>query len=395
MTASAFRWRAATADGRVVDGELHAADRDSALAELRRRGLVPLDVGDAPPRAAARSRRAPAVAAFTRALAALLGAGIPLDRALRLAAAQATHPDVVAAADGVRRDVQQGVGLAESLGRHPRVFGRLYVATIAAGEEAGALAPAAERLADYLDEDAELRAQVQGALLYPALMAAMSGFGVVVLLTAVVPRFVALLDETGGTLPRSTRILVAASHVAIGGWWIWLALIAIGVVGARRWLGRPEHRLRFDAARLGWPVVGTLERALGAARVTRTLGLLLRAGMRLVPALRIAATAAPNRATAAGVERAAAAVARGERLSDALGTVLPPLASQLLAAGEESGRLDTLALRAADSYDAEVRRTLRAAVGLLEPALIVLFGAIVGFVALAMLQAVYSVNVAL
>jgi type II secretory pathway component PulF len=151
--------------------------------------------------------------------------------------------------------------------------------------------------------------------------------------------------------------------------------------------------MRWDAARLRWPVVGPLERSLAAARVTRTLGLLLRAGTRVVPALRIAATAAPNRAIAASVERAAGDVGRGERVAAALAPVLPPLAAQLVAAGEESGRLDDLCLRAADTYDAEVRRALRTAVGLVEPALILLFGALVGFVALAMLQAVYSVNV--
>ncbi|AHG91939.1 Type II secretion system F domain-containing protein [Gemmatirosa kalamazoonensis] len=392
---SAYRWRAATADGRVVVGELQAPDRAGAVDELRRRGLVPLDVDAASTARAGvgRARRGAATVAFTRALAALLRAGVPLDRALRFAADQAAHPSVAEAADAVRRDVQAGAGLAESLGRHPAVFGRLYVATVAAGEEAGALAPAAERLADYLDEDAELRAQIRGALLYPAIMGVVAGVGVLVLMLAVVPRFVALLGETGGALPLSTRALVAVSRALIGWWWVWLALLVGGAAWARAWLATSANRARFDAARLRWPVVGPLERALAAARVTRTLGLLLRAGTRVVPALRIAAAAAPNRALATGVERAAVDVGRGERVAAALAPVLPPLAAQLVAAGEESGRLDELCLRAADTYDAEVRRALRTAVGLVEPALIVLFGAVVGFVALAMLQAVYSINV--
>jgi type II secretory pathway component PulF len=392
--APAFRYRAASVDGRMESGVVHASDREAAVAELRRRGLAPVEVDvDVVRRRVARLGQSAAVSAFTRALAALLGAGVPLDRALRFTAGEAGHPIVAAAASAVRRDVQAGVDLAEAFARHPRIFDRLYVATIAAGEAAGALAPAAERLADYLDEATELRGQARAALLYPALMAVAAGVGVVVLLLVVVPRFVALLGDVGADLPWSTRMLVAISGAAIGWWWLWLALGMAVVVAARSWLASPAHRLRWHAIRLGLPVVGPLEQKLAAARVTRTLGILLRAGTRVVPALRVAASAAPNLAVGAGVEWAAAAVARGERVTDALAPILPPLAAQLLGAGEASGRLADMCLKVAESYDAEVRRALRAAVGLLEPALIVLFGGIVGFIALAMLQAVYSVNV--
>jgi type II secretory pathway component PulF len=327
-----------------------------------------------------------------RSLATLLGAGVPLDRALAFAGDNAGHPQVTAALADVRREVRGGTGLADAMRRHPDVFGAVHVAMLAAGEAGGALAEAAARLADHLDETAELRGQLRAALLYPAIMAVVAGVGVTVLLLFVVPRFVAMLDVAGGTLPWSTRLLVAASGVVVGLWWLWGGLLAAALLAGRRWLADPANRLRWHRRRLELPVVGALERGVATARFARTLGLLLDGGARLLPALRIAGSASPNLAFAEGIARAAADVGHGRRLADALAPTLPPLALQLIAAGEESGRLAPLALRAADAYDAEVRRTLRAAVGLVEPLLIVFFGAVVGFVALAMLQAIYSIN---
>ncbi len=393
------RYRAATADGRITEGVVDAASRDGAMAELRRRQLVPVDVAEShagpartPDRAAL--RRPTATAVGVRTLATLLGAGVPLDRALGFAGEHAGHPAVADALAAVRRDVRGGATLGDALRRPPAVFGALHVAMLAAGEAGGALAGAAARLADHLDAAAELRAQLRSALLYPAIMAVVASGGVTLLLLFVVPRFVAMLDVAGGTLPLSTRVLVGASRTLAALWWLWAALAAGALLGGRAWLARPEHRFRWHRRRLSLPVAGRIERGVATARFTRTLGLLLDGGTRLIPALRIAGSTSPNLAFADDVARAATEVGQGRPLADALAPALPPLALQLLAAGEESGRLAPLALRAADAYDAEVRRALRSAVGLVEPLLIVVFGAVVGFVALAMLQAVYSINAA-
>ena len=392
-----YRYRAATPAGRVVEGVIDAASVGMALEALRRQQLTPVDVTDAD-LSVGRGRqergvgRAAALALATRTLAALLGAGVALDRALAFAAEQASNAEVAAAFRQVRSEVQSGLPLADACRRQPRVFGGVYAAMIAAGEEGGALDQAASRLADHLDEAGELRATVRSALLYPLLMALVSALGIMVLLLVVVPRFVTMLGDVGGTLPVSTRALVAMSRIVVGSWWVWLPLAALAVVGTRRWLDDPEHRLRWHRARLALPVVGSLEQRYAAARFARTFGLLLRGGTRVVPALRVAGTSVTNLALTLGVEQAAALVSQGRSVADALGNTFPPLVTRLLAVGEESGQLDALALRAADAYDAEVRRAVRSAVALLEPAMILLFGVIVGFIALAMLQAVYSIN---
>jgi type II secretory pathway component PulF len=391
-----YRYRAATAEGQVVEGVLQAPSRQTALAELHRQRLFPvaLDEVGAPVRRA-RGRapsRAVAVALWTRNVSILLGAGVPLDRALAFTAEQAGHDGLADAVRQARRAVQGGSSLADALAPHPRYFGALVVAMVAAGESSGALDAVFERLAAHLEEVAELRSQVRSALLYPALMAAVASVGVTVLITFVVPRFAAILGDVGGRLPGSTRALLAASHLLTHWWWAWLSAAAVLAYAAREALRDPRYRARWHRARLAWPRVGDLELKYVTARFTRTLGLLLRSGVPMLSALRIARAAVGNVVLSDGVERAAAAVAQGSALAPALADTLPPLATQMIAVGEESGRLEELCVRVADTYDGEVRRALRTAVAMIEPAMILLFGALVGFVALAMLQAIYSIN---
>jgi type II secretory pathway component PulF len=214
----------------------------------------------------------------------------------------------------------------------------------------------------------------------------------VVLLLFVVPRFVEMLAEVGGTLPLSTRLLLGASRGVIRWWWLWLLALGGVVIGVRVWLASPENLRRWHERRLRLPIMGALEWKFATASFVRTLGLLVQGGMAIVPALRVARSTVLNRALGARLDRAAAAVSNGERVAAAVSGTLPPLAQQMIAVGEETGQLDTLCLRVADAFDADVRRSLRSAVSLIEPVMILLFGAFVGFIALAMLQAIYSVN---
>lgn len=399
-----YRYRAATPEGRVIEGMVQAPSPGVALEELHRQRLYPVELDPVDQAAASRGGaggaratlggggREPAVASFARTLATLLEAGVPLDRALSFGAEQASHPQLRAAARDVRSGVREGSTLAESLARHPRLFGPLFVAAVAAGEESGALDQAMARLADHLDESLELRSELRSALVYPALMAVVSGGGIAVLLLFVVPRFAAMIAEEGGALPLSTRLLVGTSGVAGRFGWV-LALLAVAAVtGARLALERPGNRRRWHAWRLSWPLVGRLERQRASALFTRAFALLLGSGRPVLSSLEAARSTVSNLELAAGLERAAEAVHRGEPVHAALAGTLPPLATELLGVGEESGRLDEMGLRVAESYERDVRRTLRALVGVVEPGLILLFALVVGFVALAMLQAIYGVT---
>jgi type II secretory pathway component PulF len=391
-----YRYRAATPEGQVVEGVLQAPSPETVLERLHRQRLYPVLVEEVDGGRARRRRGRigvrPALTLWARNTATLLGAGLPLDRALGFTA---EHLDNEVLRDGVRRlrrEVQGGASLAEALSAQPALFSPMFPAMVSAGEAGGQVDIAFDRLADHLEEQAELAAQVRNASIYPLLMALVAGLGVLVLLGFVVPRFTAMLAEVGGVLPTSTRLLVSLSAWLTGWWWIWLPLLAAGAWGVRSSLDRPEVQRRWHRARLGWRWVGDLELKYGTAQFTRTLGLLLQSGVPILPALQIARTAIPNLAVQDGVERATAAVGEGAALAPSLAETLPPLAVQMLAVGEESGRLDDLCLRVAATYDGEVRRALRTLVALIEPAMILVFGGLVGFVALAMLQAIYSIN---
>jgi type II secretory pathway component PulF len=395
---AAYRYRAATTTGAVVEGVVRAGSPRDALDELRRQTLVPVSVEPVAERTTGsgsmpRISRRDALATSMRTVATLLGAGMPLDRALDFAASHAGQADVAAAWRAVLTDVQSGVSFGESV-RKQVLFGTFAGAIVRAGEESGQLDSALARLADHFERTNELASQLRGALLYPMLMGVVSSVGVVVLLAFVVPRFVAMLADVGGTLPLSTRMLVGASSVVTRGWWIWGPLLLLLIFGTRQWLMDPANRKRWHAARLRIPVAGPVEAMVQTSRFARALGVLLKSGTPMLNALRLAREVMRNDALAGGIDEAVAAVGRGDRVADALAGHLPPLAVQLLAAGEESGNLDAMCERVADVYDGDVQRSLRTLVRLVEPVLIVTFGLVVGFIALAMLQAMYSINAA-
>jgi general secretion pathway protein F len=390
-----FRYRASTATGEIVDGVVDAGSRRSLLEQLYRRRLFPIEVREQAPAAGRRQRRlgrGAAVARWARNLAALLGAGTPVDHALEITAEHAGHAGLAAALVGVRQAVRGGEDLSSALARHPSYFPAVAPAMVRAGEVSGALDVVCEQLADFLEETEELRWQVFSALLYPALMAVVAGVGVAVLLLFVVPRFAGILQDVGGQLPIATRMVVWAGGALAHFWWLFLLVgAALLIAGIERYQ-RPEVRRRWHERRLGIPVLGDLERKFHTARFTRSLGMLLASGTSLLPALSIARAAVTNTAMAAGLEHASHAVAEGGSLAGATREALPPLAVEMIAVGEASGRLDDLCLRVGRTFDAEVRRSVKTATALIEPVMIVVFGVLVGFVALAMLQAIYSIN---
>lgn len=395
MTAR-FRYRAANPAGDVLEGSLSSPSRSAALEDLRRQSLVPIEIEeDSAERSSMPSgsmNRAEAMKLWTRSMATMLGAGINLERALSFSGTQARSREVANAINEIRTDVHRGVSLAAAMRKHARLFGTVHIALVSAGEETGALAPVMERLAAHLEEEAELRGRLRSALMYPAIMAFVTTLGLVVMVLFVIPRLAAMLHEAGGTLPFSTRLLIGVSSF-FAKWWPLLAgIAALAAWEFKRWINSPGNRMRWHGVRLRIPVVGEMEREFGAARFTRTLALLLSNGTPILSALRIARSGVSNEALAGAIEKATTGVSEGRRMSAELAGVLPPAALQLLSVGEETGKLGELSLRAAENYEADLARRLRVSIGLIEPALIVIFGAIVGFVAIAMLQAIYSIN---
>lgn len=390
-----FAYHAVDRAGRRVRGTEDAVAPAALTRALESRGLFVVDLADGPPAAPARANGATrlGVLEVTRALAALLPAGMPLARALAAAGnvAGGSVGDVLA---DVRTRVERGDALHAALAAHPGTFPPLYVGLVRAGERSGTLAESFARLGRQLEREEQLRARLVSAAIYPLLLALVGVVAVLVLLLFVLPRFAELLTGAGAALPRSTQLLLALAAGARAWWPALLAVPALAMVAAA-WTRTTERgRRTLSATLLAVPVVGTFRRTLLGARVARLTGTLLGGGAPLLAALGDTGQSVADPVARDEMERVRARVREGVTLSRAIaeGSLFPALLAQLVAVGEEAGRLEEFLLKAADILDERTERLTTRLVALLEPAMIVGFGGIVGFVALSLLQAIYGIN---
>jgi type II secretory pathway component PulF len=390
---TAFRYEAARADGAVVKGVLDATSGPEAAAVLSGRGLMPLKV-EAQPRPAARRLFGPStrsLATVMEGLSALVGAGVPLEPALR-ATERAATPALGDALGRVATRVREGSSLGAALGAEDGLFPAVTIGLVRAGERGVGLDAGLAQAAAQLEAQAEITARIRAALTYPLLLALVGTLSVGLIVLFVVPRFAALLGELGQALPLATRLLLAASQL-LRDWGLVLGVVAVaGALAGARLVA--EHRARWHAGLLGLPLVGSIRHAFATARAARALGALLATGTPALAALAVAAEAAGDEAVAARLGRARDRVAEGTGLAASLEATaaLAPTALQLIAIGEGSGRLPALLAHAAQLEERDAERRLKTLVTFLEPALILAFAGLVAFVAASLLQAVYALR---
>ena len=397
MTSAAYRWEAVDEQGRMRQGVVEADTPRAARDQLRAQGLTPTAVTAAAPRADSSGwlrLPAPLLALTTRQLATLTQSGLPLDQALAAVGEQADDPRAAKLAASLRAHVTTGEALTAALARYPRAFSPLYRGLVGAGSETGRLPEVLSSLADYLEAREALRQKVILALIYPAVVTVIALAVIAVLLAYVVPQVVAVYQQSRQTLPWLTQALIATSAFFRATYWIWLVLGAaavIALVWARR---QPALRERWDATLLRLPVLGRLVRSLDAARFASTLSILAGSGAPLLRSLKAAADVVRTIPMAAAARRASALVREGVALSRALReqNVFPPVLLHLVASGEQSGRLAPLLARAAEELERDAERRLAWLAALLQPALIVVMGAIVLVLVLAIMLPIVSMN---
>ncbi len=394
----AFAYQAVDPAGKRVRGRAEAASPELLLRSLSDRGVVVLKVIPVEPSTgsgtlALRWGTRQAVLEATRALAALLPAGMPLARALGVAATLTSGP-VATALEGVRQRVERGESIATALAAHPDLFSPLYVGVVRAGEKSGDLDAAFQRLATQLERDAQLKSRLLSASIYPMLLATVGGIAVLVLVLVVLPRFAELLQNAGARLPRSTAIVLGLSTLLSRFWLLVLAGIVAVVLGLIAYVRTADGRRRAAQLVLGIPVVRTLRRHALGARFARLVGILLGGGAPLLAALEDAQESLADPLARDEAGRIRLRVREGAALHQAIaeGALFPSLLTQVVAVGEEAARLEEFLLKAADILEEKTERVLQRLVTLLEPALIVLFGGMVGFVALSLFQAIYGIN---
>ncbi len=394
---SAFRWEAVDAKGRVRSGLLEADTPRAARDRLRADGLTPTAIEAAPARGdALRFVRlaAPMLAMITRQLATLVQSGMPLDQALAAAAEQSDDARAAKLLANLRAQVTTGESLPAALARYPRAFSPLYRGLVGAGAETGRLGEVLDRLADYLEAREALRQKVVLALIYPAIVTVIAFAVIAVLLVYVVPQVVAVYQQSRQTLPWLTQALIAASTFFRATGWLWTVL-TVGLLTAFALANRrPAFRMRWHALLLRLPVSGRLARSLDSARFASTLAILVASGAPLLRSLDAAAEVVRMLPLQRAARAAAALVREGVALSRALReqAVFPPVLVHLVASGEGSGRLASMLERAAAELERDAERRLAWLAALIQPALIVIMGAIVLVLVLAVMLPIVSMN---
>lgn len=394
---SAYRWEAVDGHGRVRQGVLDAQSARAARDQLRAEGLTPTAISEASARAdrlAGVRLPAPLLAMTTRQLATLTLSGMPLDQALAAVAEQADDARAARLATELRAQVAAGESLPAALARYPRAFSPLYRGLVGAGAETGRLAEVLARVADYLEAREALRQKVVLALIYPAIVTVIAFAVIAVLLAYVVPQVVSVYQQSRQTLPWLTQALIATSAFFRATGWLWLGVSVAAFAAFAFALKRPAFRLRWHAVLLRMPVAGRLLRSLDTARFASTLAILTASGAPLLRSLDAAADVVQMMPLRAASLAAAALVREGVGLSRALREqqVFPPVLIHLVANGEQSGRLAPMLERAAGELERDAERRLAWLAALLQPALIVVMGAIVMVLVLAVMLPIVSMN---
>lgn len=401
----AFEYVALDGAGRRRRGLVSAETGQAARRELRLRQLAPLSVTRADDRAAKSAASRPVIAfrrglparallLLTRQLATLLCAGLPIAEALGVVSGQDVEPRARRILLGLRARVVEGERLSGAMAGYPDSFPPVYRAMVAAGESTGALGAVMERLAEYLEKSAALSQRVTLALVYPSALGLTALAVIGVLMTAIVPRIAEQFGSMGVTLPLLTRIMIAASGY-LQTWWLAVLIAVLAVPLALRVLARrPGVRAFLDRTWLALPLIGRHVRMIESARFARTASILLASGVVLPDALRAAHGASANLVFQASIARVIADVETGRGLPDALQAeaILPPLALHMIAAGDRSGQIDTMMLRAAVQLEGEVDTAVSVALSLLEPGIIVAMGAVVALIVLSILLPILQLN---
>jgi len=395
----AYKYDALDNAGKPRHGLLEADNPRAARAQLRAQGLVPMDVqAVAAPKSNTRwSRRVfngAGLSVWTRQLAGLVSAGLPLERSLAALADESEEARQRDLMSSLKAEVNAGSPFARALAIAPREFDDVYRAVVAAGEQSGALGPVLESLADDLEEQQRLRSELFGALAYPIIVCFISLLAVGFLLTYVVPQVAAVFTQTRQTLPLLTRLMMGTSDLLRQWGLLLVGLVVVGVISVRQVLKKEGPRQRFDAAWLNLPVVGRISRGYNAARFSGTLAMLAGAGVPILKALQAAAETLSNHAMRADAMDALVQVREGAPLGAALAGKkrFPGLLSMFARLGEQTGQLPDMLQRAARQLGTEVKRRAMTLATLLEPLLIVAMGGVVMLIVLSVLLPIIDMN---
>jgi general secretion pathway protein F len=382
-------------EGAIVEGAIEAADEKSAIERLKNSGIIPLKVA-APEegikkRITLRSSKTDLLT-FTTELSSLLSAGLPLDRSLNILSEISESKEMKNIIQSILKSIREGSSFSDALQRHPKVFPRLYINMIRAGEAGGVLDVVLDKLNEFLESSKELKEHVLSVMIYPIILIVTSGISIIILLTYVLPKFSVIFAELGSSLPLSTQVLLRFSNALKSYWWIVLLVMIAGWIIFKNYIKSDTGRYNWDAFKL--KLMGEVIRKLETARFCRTLGTLLRSGVPLLQALNNARDVINNQVIASAIDAVSVGAKEGKGIAVPLSSanVFPPLALSMIKVGEETGQLDNMLMKVASTYEKSLNVAIKRFVSLLEPAMILSMGLIIGFIVISMLMAIFSIT---
>ena len=405
----AFSYKVKTPRGGVVVGTLDAPELRTAAEMLRRQRYVVLDlkpgrgIGEAGTTSAKGGAgislfkpkvKAKDVVLFSRQLATMVGAGLPIMRGLGTMIDQVENPAMKEVVTKIRDDIEHGISISQAMAKFPKIFNTLYVSMVAAGETAGNLDQILDRLAGYLEAAEELQRKVKGAMSYPAVIVSAVIVVVIFLMVFVIPTFVNVFQEAGAKLPMMTQITIGMSNWMKNNIGVLVAIIA-GIFFFLRWYrSTPAGSLAIDRILLRAPVFGQLIRKQAVARFTRTLSTMIHGGVPILQAMEVVAKTSGNRVVEEVVIKSMESIKEGEKISEPLkqSGVFPPMVIQMISVGEETGKLPEMLVRVADFYDSEVDTAVASLSSMIEPLVIIFMGVIVGFLVISMFMPMFELG---
>jgi type IV pilus assembly protein PilC len=396
---ASYVFKAMDLTGAKATGEVEADNKQVVSDQLKSRGLIVLDIS-----AKHQSREinivlfnklsATDLAIMTRQLATMVQSGMTILRALYVLEAQTENKILMEAIVAVRKDVEAGLPLSDALGRHPKIFDPLFVSMTRAGETGGMLDESLIRVADQLEKADSLRRQVKSAMTYPAVVLTFAGAVLLALVAFLVPVFIGVFKQFGGSLPPITKATVMLSQAITGYWFVMIGLTVGTVYAFRKWKRSEWGRPQWDRFRLRVPMkIGDIVQKVALARWSRTLSALVSAGVPLLQALDITGKTAGNNVIEQAMAGVIESVKSGGTIAEPLkeSPVFPAMVSHMVSVGEETGSLDTMLSKIADFYEDQVDAAVKALTSILEPVMIVIVGGIVGFIVISMYLPLFKV----
>jgi len=399
-----FGYKVRSQQGSVLTGTMEAGEQRMVVDHLRRQRFIVLEIGEIKKNALKdvldsinflkKRVRQKDLVLFSRQLSTLIGAGVPIVQGLTILLDQIDNPAFKEVISNVREDIESGTSITEALGRHPAVFGELYVNMVRAGELGGILDAILERLSGYLEAAATLRGKIKSAMVYPAAISLVAGAVTTFLIIVVVPAFVKIFQQAGAELPLPTQMLLMFSNF-LKRYIIFLIIgLIVFIVGLRQYYKTEAGSMRIDRLLLRLPIFGVLIRKVAVAKFTRTFGTLVKSGVPILQALETVARTSGNRVIEKAVLQAKEAIRGGERISEPLRTsgAFPPMVTQMISVGEETGNLDAMLSKIAEFYEQEVDAAVAGLTSLIEPVVVVFMGVIIGAIAVSMYMPMFQLG---